>query len=97
MQHKGSFFAFSDGICRLAIRVKPNSQTSKILGFNTDRGVIEVALNAAPRDGEANDALIDLLRRVLRLSKDKIRIVSGHKSRDKIVDVECRPEDLEKL
>lgn len=90
-------FSFKIGICRLAIRVKPNSHTHRIIGYNPERNVIEIALNAQPREGEANAALVDVLKSSLKVPKEKIKIVSGLKNRDKIVEIECSPEQIENL
>ena len=43
---------------------------------------------APPVDGEANDALIELVSRIIHLPKTKIAIVSGHQSRNKRLEFE---------
>ena len=42
---------------------------------------------AAPEAGKANDAVVRLLADILRLPVRDIEIVSGHSSRDKIVEL----------
>lgn len=79
---------------RIAVRVKPNSQRSQFLGYNEQRQAIEVALNAPARDGEANEELIELIHEQLKLPKSKIKIVTGLKARDKVLELECSPEVL---
>ncbi|NBX18780.1 MAG: YggU family protein [Proteobacteria bacterium] len=75
--------------CRIRIRVKPNCSKSQLIGYNPVRKALELALNAPPRDGEANAALIDWLRVALKLTRSRIQIFSGEKSRDKVIQVEC--------
>jgi len=50
-------------------------------------GVLHVKLAAAPVEGAANAALIDLLSRQLRIPKRNLRIANGERSRTKIVEV----------
>jgi uncharacterized protein YggU (UPF0235/DUF167 family) len=50
-------------------------------------GVLHVKLAAAPVEGAANAALIDLLSRQLRLPKRSLRIATGELSRTKTVEI----------
>lgn len=47
-----------------------------------------IRLSAPPVEGAANDALVAFLADTLDLPRRNIRIVSGLKSRDKVVEVE---------
>ena len=49
---------------------------------------IIVRVTAAPEGGKANDAVVALLAKRLQVPKSSIRIVRGHKSRDKRVSIE---------
>jgi hypothetical protein len=51
-------------------------------------GTLLVRLAAAPVDGEANLALIELLSRRLGVPRRAVRLVSGDRSRDKRLDVD---------
>lgn len=44
-------------------------------------------MSAAPEAGKANDAVVRLLAEALALPVREIEIVSGHSSRDKIVEL----------
>ena len=48
---------------------------------------IFVEIGAQAKDGEANDELIRALAKVLKLPKRACSLVSGHKSREKVVQV----------
>lgn len=50
-------------------------------------GVLHVKLAAAPVEGAANDALIELLAGTLRIPKRSIRIATGERSRTKTVEI----------
>ena len=51
-------------------------------------GIVFVKLAAAPVEGAANDALVELLSSVLHIPKRSIRIRSGERSRTKLVEVD---------
>ena len=61
------------------IRVRPNSSQSKIVWDKNIKKVI-VYLLSVPADNKANEELIKLFRKHLRL---KIKIISGLRSKDK--------------
>lgn len=44
-------------------------------------------MTAAPERGRANDAAVELLAETLRVRPADVRLVSGHGSRDKVVEV----------
>jgi uncharacterized protein YggU (UPF0235/DUF167 family) len=43
---------------------------------------------AAPERGRANDEVVALLADRLRLRTSELRVVSGHTSRDKVIELE---------
>src|SRR5262249_60008983 len=47
----------------------------------------KVSVTAPPADGRANDAVCTLLAKALAVPPKAVTIVSGHTSRDKLVDV----------
>lgn len=49
---------------------------------------IMVRVTAAPEGGKANDAVVALLAKRLRVPKRSVRIVRGHKSRNKRIRIE---------
>ncbi len=65
------------------IKLLPRSSMNKIMGF--EGGSLKVKVKSAPVDGLANKDLIILLSRRLKVAKERIEIVSGHKSRIKTV------------
>ncbi len=50
-------------------------------------GTLKVKLTAPPVDGAANEALIELLAEYFDTSKQKIKIVRGMTSKNKIVEI----------
>jgi uncharacterized protein len=69
----------------LDVRVIPRAGRSGFCGLRD--GALLVRLAAAPVDGAANDELIALIAKALRIPKRDITIVSGERSRSKRVRV----------
>ena len=67
----------------LKVKLAPRSSMNKIVGFEGD--ILKVKVKSAPVDGLANQDLILLLSKHLRVAKERIEIISGHKSRSKII------------
>lgn len=70
----------------LAIRVTPRSARPGIGGWRADaegREELEVRVAEAPADGAANEAVVKLLARALKLSRSELSIISGTTSRHK--------------
>lgn len=69
----------------LSVRVQPNSSKNMVIGQYADQ--IKIAVTAAPEKGKANKAVIRILSNCLGLKNSDVQIISGEKSRDKIVFV----------
>jgi uncharacterized protein (TIGR00251 family) len=70
---------------RLQVRVSPGARASTIVGRHGDGWKVRVA--AAPEDGQANEALVRLLSERLAIPRASVQLVSGRRSRDKIVSL----------
>jgi len=68
----------------LNIRVIPKASRNRIEKTN---GSFKVYLTSLPQNGLANRQLIDLLSEYLHLKKYQIKIIKGHKSRNKLVEI----------
>ncbi len=69
----------------IRVKVHPRSAKSEIVGeFD---GMLRVRLNAPPVDGAANKELIKLFSKYFGVAKTDISIVSGEKSRHKLLFV----------
>lgn len=84
----------SNGI-RFNLRVVPKS--SKNILSVMDEGVVKLKINAPPIDGKANLACIKFLSDIFNVSKSQISIVSGDKSKTKVIEVSGEPEILAKI
>ena len=69
----------------LEIRVIPRAGRAGFGGLRD--GALVVRLTAAPVDGAANEELITLLAKALRIPKRDVTIVSGERARSKRVRI----------
>jgi hypothetical protein len=76
---------------RVKVRVIPRAGRNEVAGLRND--ALLVRLQAAPVDGAANHALVRLLSDVLHVRPSDIRIASGGRSRDKVLEVEGLTEE----
>jgi uncharacterized protein (TIGR00251 family) len=67
------------------VHVQPNARTTQACGLHG--GALKVRLAAPPLDGRANALLIDFLEEKLGVPANRISIVRGQKSRDKLIEV----------
>jgi len=62
-------------------RAQPGGRNNSINGVHD--GALKVSVQAAPEDGKANDAIMELLKKTLGIKRNQIEILSGQTSRDK--------------
>jgi uncharacterized protein YggU (UPF0235/DUF167 family) len=73
------------GGTRLRLRIVPGSSDPGVVGRHGEAWKLRVT--PAPERGKANDAAIRLLAETLQVKAGDIRLVAGHGSRDKVVEV----------
>lgn len=76
--------ASKDGV-RIEVEVKVRASRTAVLGVREQR--LSVALAAPPVDGAANEALRRALAELFELPRQSVLIVSGEKSRRKLVEL----------
>ena len=74
-----------DGRARFAVRLIPRASRTAVAGVR--EGVLHVRVTAAPVNGAANRALLELLGESLRLGPTAIRIEAGATSARKRLSV----------
>jgi len=81
----------------VAIRLSPRARSDRLLGIiATAEGgrAVKAAVKAPAQDGQANEALLQLLARAWRLPRRDLSIAVGTASRNKIVRVAGDPDEL---
>ncbi|PYL71851.1 MAG: hypothetical protein DMF26_18105 [Verrucomicrobia bacterium] len=70
----------------LRIRVVPNAKINSVAGQHC--GAVKIKLRAPPVEGKANAALIRFLAEQLKLPRHAIVLQRGHRSRDKLIQID---------
>jgi uncharacterized protein (TIGR00251 family) len=68
------------------IKVEPRSSRKGISGVLGD--TLKVKVNSPPVGGAANEELIDILSEEFRIRKSSIKIIRGHSSKEKVLEIE---------
>jgi len=72
---------------KIQVKVKPNSKTEE-LSQEGDSFIVKV--KEPPKEGKANQAVIKLLAEHFGVPQSQIKILSGFRSKDKVVEVDER-------
>lgn len=72
------------------VHVTPKASVNNIKPQDAGEGKIslKIYVTTAPEDGKANEAVIKLLSKALKVPKSAITIIQGLKSRKKVVRIE---------
>jgi uncharacterized protein (TIGR00251 family) len=82
---------------RVAVLVSPRSAQDQVVGGVIEangKQVLKIAVRAAPEGGKANDAVIEVLAKAVRLPRRDLALKSGAASRRKTVLVSGDPAQL---
>lgn len=79
------------GSIEIRIYVQPRSSKNEIAGVHDN--AIKIKITSPPLDGAANLLLIKFLSKKLGVSKSRISLISGGKSRNKVVNIEGLSKD----
>ena len=77
---------------RFAIRLTPRAGLDRIDGVD-ENGALKVRVRAAPVDGAANVALIELLATHLRVPRTSLSIGAGASARRKLIELDDRYQE----
>jgi len=69
---------------RIQVRVKPNSRTEEV---SQEGDSFMVKVKEPPKEGKANQAVIKLLAEHFGVAKSRVRILSGFRSKNKVIEV----------
>ena len=67
------------------IRVQPKAGRNSV---EVDDDKVTARVTAAPEGGKANDAVVALLAKRLKVAKGRVHILQGHKARNKRLRIE---------
>jgi len=69
---------------KIQVKVKPNSKTDEV-SREGDSFIVKV--REPPKEGKANQAVIKLLAEHFGVSQSEVRILSGFRNRNKVIEV----------
>jgi len=72
---------------KIQVKVKPNSKTEEI---SQKGNTLIVTVKEPPKEGRANQAVIKLLAKHFGVPQNQVKILSGFKKRDKVVEIADR-------
>ena len=72
----------------LNIHVRPNAKNNAIREVNRAEQIIRCDVAADAQNGQANEELIDYIKRILKIPSSHIELVRGHKQRDKVIRIQ---------
>lgn len=70
----------------IKVRVEPRSSTKGVAGIVGD--TLKIRLNSPPVGGAANEELVEILSEEIGIRKTALKIIRGHSSKDKIIEIE---------
>lgn len=73
------------GGVRLAVQITPNAKKTEVIGVLD--GALKLKLQAQPVEGQANEALIKFLAKVLGLPRSAVIITHGLTSKRKLIEL----------
>ncbi len=72
---------------RFSVRISPGSSRAGVRGLIED-GSVRISLRSRPVDGKANRELIAFLAGAFGIGRESVRIVTGSRSRRKLVRID---------
>jgi len=80
---KSKILEEANGNCSIKCHIQPSASKTAVVGIYN--GALKVSLVAPPVDGKANKALRTFIAKQIKLSKSKITVIKGEKSRSKTI------------
>lgn len=71
---------------KITVKVKPNARENSIKQVET--GIFEVKVSVPPEKGKANQKVIELLSKELKIAKSRISLIKGETSKEKLFIIE---------
>lgn len=77
---------------KISVRVKTRARTGRVektlaRRSGGDEMHYTVSVREIPAEGRANEAVIELLANYFDVPKSRVKVVSGHKSKQKIIEI----------
>lgn len=70
---------------KIKVKVKPNSRENSIKEI--EKNYYEVRVSVPPEKGKANEKVIELISKHLKIPKSRIELISGAASKEKLFGI----------
>ncbi|MEZ4180101.1 MAG: DUF167 domain-containing protein [Candidatus Doudnabacteria bacterium] len=70
---------------KLFVTAHPNSKNPRLIELSQNSYQIYIA--TSPIDGKANQQIINVLAKHLKVAKSRLQLVRGHKSKQKVLEL----------
>jgi uncharacterized protein (TIGR00251 family) len=71
---------------KIIVKVKPNSRENSIKKL--ENGSFEVKVSVPPEKGKANQRVIELLSKELKIAKSRFTLIKGETTKEKLFEVD---------
>lgn len=85
------FYHWQNEDLLLSVKLQPGASKNEIVGIIGE--ALKIRISAPPVDGRANKQLVAFLAGVFKVAKSDIRLLSGHSSRNKRLQIH-KPRSL---
>jgi uncharacterized protein (TIGR00251 family) len=86
------FYTLKNDNIYLNVRVTTKSSRNCIAGLKNDE--LAISVTAAPENNKANEAIITLIAKKLKIAKSKVQIVTGEKCRSKKICISAAMNEI---
>ncbi|SNR75054.1 hypothetical protein SAMN06265340_10530 [Desulfurobacterium atlanticum] len=73
------------------MKVQPKAKMNRIV--KVENGKLKVKVTAPPENGKANDSVINLLSKELKISKSSFEVIKGLLNREKVILIKSEKID----
>jgi uncharacterized protein (TIGR00251 family) len=83
----GSWYQFKENgrLLMLDLYIQPNASRTEVAGLHD--GALKIKVAAPPADHQANDKLLEFLRKSFKVGKKQILLKHGEHARHKVVEI----------
>src|SRR5262245_37692052 len=75
-----------EGAVDIAVHVQPRARRNEVAGFHG--GSLKLRIQAPPVGGEANRSTLAFVAELLQVTRPRVTLVSGERSREKVVRID---------
>ncbi len=76
---------------KLWVQVTPGAKKRQVVGF--EGGILRIKVKSPPKEGKANKELEEFLSELLDVPKSSVKVVKGHTSRKKLIEIKGVEEE----